>query len=362
MGTLWAERRTRVVSVDRRRRRFRTVIYDENTTDDVVLDPVNQTYLARWGGAAGAVEQGQSRAEVACSSRPTAAPPGQAQRGAEFRADGLGRIGSRSPIAGTACSRVIRDVVYPDDAGEHWYRATTDTRVATRESDFAEVKVDPKNPDIVYTASVVTWKSTDGGKTFAAFRGAPGGDDYHRIWINPKDSRTMIIASDQGAIVTVNGGATWSSWLNQPTAAFYHVAADNAFPYRLCSGQQESGSACVDSRGDDGRILDWNWHPAGIEEYGYAAPDPLDRTSCTAAGVARPAHRTGAAGGAARGARRFGFRSLRTAPLVFSTVDRTSSSLARTWCGRRSTAASAGRRSARSHADRLGRAAERGVY
>ena len=79
-----------------------------------------------------------------------------------------------------------------DDAGEHWYRATTDTRVATRESDFAEVKVDPKNPDIVYTASVVTWKSTDGGKTFNAFRGAPGGDDYHRIWINPIDPRTII--------------------------------------------------------------------------------------------------------------------------------------------------------------------------
>ena len=82
-----------------------------------------------------------------------------------------------------------------DDAGEHWYRATTDMRVATRESDFAEVKVDPKNPDVVYTASVVTWKSTDGGKTFNAFRGAPGGDDYHRIWINPIDPRTMIIAA-----------------------------------------------------------------------------------------------------------------------------------------------------------------------
>lgn len=210
-----------------------------------------------------------------------------------------------------------------DDAGEHWYRATTDTRVATRESDFAEVKVDPKNPDIVYTASVVTWKSTDGGKTFSAFRGAPGGDDYHRIWINPKDPNTMIIASDQGAIVTVNGGLSWSSWLNQPTAAFYHVATDYGFPYKVCSGQQESGSACVDSRSDDGRILDWNWHPVGIEEYGYAAPDPLDPNVVYGGKVTRYDRRTGqvqqVGPHASRGAN--GFRSLRTAPLVFSTVD-----------------------------------------
>ena len=163
-----------------------------------------------------------------------------------------------------------------DDAGQSWHKATDNDLVVTRGDDFAEVKVDPKNPDIVYTASIVAWKSVDGGKTFSALRGAPGGDDYHRIWINPDDTNIMIIGSDQGATITVNGGATWSTWYNQPTAQFYHVSADNAFPYRVCGGQQESGSACVASRSDDGRITFRDWHPVGVEEYGYVAPDPLN--------------------------------------------------------------------------------------
>ncbi len=136
--------------------------------------------------------------------------------------------------------------------------------------------IDPKNPDVVYMASTVTWKSTDGGKTWTGFRGAPGGDDYQNIWINPNDSNTIILTSDQGAIITVNGGETWSSWYNQPTAQMYHVNADNAFPYRLCSGQQESGSACISSRGNDGEITFRDWHPVAAEEYGYVVPDPLD--------------------------------------------------------------------------------------
>ena len=121
--------------------------------------------------------------------------------------------------------------------------------------------LDPKNPDVVYMTSTVTWKSTDGGKTWTGFRGAPGGDDYQNIWINPNDPNTILLVSDQGAIVTVNGGESWSSWYNQPTAQMYHVAADNAFPYRLCSGQQESGSACISSRGNDGEITFRDWHP-----------------------------------------------------------------------------------------------------
>jgi len=131
-------------------------------------------------------------------------------------------------------------------------------------------------------ASIVAWKSTDGGRSFTAFRGAPGGDDYHRIWIDPQRPEVMLLATDQGAIITVNGGATWSSWYNQPTAQFYHVSTDTDFPYRVCGGQQESGSACVRSRGDDGQITFREWHPVGVEEYGYVAPDPLDPTSCTA--------------------------------------------------------------------------------
>src|SRR5207247_1670319 len=120
---------------------------------------------------------------------------------------------------------------------------------------------------------VVTWKSTDGGRTFTAFRGAPGGADYHRLWINPDDPKIILLAGDQGAVVTVNGGATWSSWYNQPTARFYHVSTDHQFPYRVYGGQQESGSAGIVSRGNDGQITFREWRPVGAEEYGYVAPD-----------------------------------------------------------------------------------------
>ena len=163
-----------------------------------------------------------------------------------------------------------------DDAGETWKRMVNDNRYWGRASDFAEVKVDPKNADIVYWANVVTWKSIDGGKTWNAFRGAPGGDDYHRIWINPNNPDIILIASDQGAIITVNGGQTFSCWYNQPTAQFYHVSTDNAFPYNVYSGQQESGSVGIASRGNDGQITFREWHPVGAEEYGYVAADPLD--------------------------------------------------------------------------------------
>jgi len=117
-----------------------------------------------------------------------------------------------------------------DDAGETWKLMNPDERLWGRGNDFAEIKADPKNADIVYTADVVTWKSTDGGASWNAFRGAPGGDDYHRIWINPNDPRIMLIASDQGAIITVNGGETFSSWYNQPTETFAHVSTDQTFP------------------------------------------------------------------------------------------------------------------------------------
>ena len=135
---------------------------------------------------------------------------------------------------------------------------------------------DPKNADIVYSASIVAHKSVDGGKTWQSWRGAPGGDDYQNLWINPNDPNIILLVSDQGAIVTENGGVTWSSWFNQPTAQLYHVVADNSFPYKVCSGQQESGSVCISSRGNDGEITYREWHPVGVIEYGYAAPDPLD--------------------------------------------------------------------------------------
>src|SRR6267142_1579400 len=209
-----------------------------------------------------------------------------------------------------------------DDAGESWSRSTDDDRVAERADDFAEVKVHPKDPDVVFTASVVAWKSTDGGKTFSALRGAPGGDDYHRIWIDPVNPEVMLLAADQGAIVTVNGGSTWSSWYNQPTAQMFHVTADASFPYRLCGGQQESGSACVSSRGGGGEITFREWHPAGFEEYGYGAPAPLDPDVVYGGKVSRYDRRTWQAQDVSPvSSPRPDYRTIRTQPLVFAPRD-----------------------------------------
>ena len=141
---------------------------------------------------------------------------------------------------------------------------------------FGRVTVDPKNPETVYVMNRSVARSTDGGKTFTWFKGAPGGDDYHFMWINPDDDRNMILASDQGTTVSVDGGQNWSSWYNQPTGQFYHVVADNRFPYRLYSGQQDSGTVETKTRGDYGDITFRDWHPVGGDERSYAVPDTGD--------------------------------------------------------------------------------------
>ncbi len=127
---------------------------------------------------------------------------------------------------------------------------------------------------MIYSCSTVFWRTEDGGQSWSAVRGAPGGDDYQKSWVNPNYPNIILLVSDQGGVVSSNRGESWSNWYTQPTAAMYHVTADNSFPYRLCSGQQDSGSACVDSRSMDGEITFHDWHPVGIEEYGEAAPDP----------------------------------------------------------------------------------------
>ena len=165
-----------------------------------------------------------------------------------------------------------------DDGGEHWRVATTDPRPGLRigGGDLSILAVDPQNADVVYSASIVTMKSTDGGSHWISFKGAPGGDDYQGIWISPDDSQHIALVGDQGSLITVNGGKTWSTWYNQPTAQLYHVSVTPTYPYRLCSGQQESGSVCISNRGNDGIVTFREWHPVGVIEYGYVAPDPLD--------------------------------------------------------------------------------------
>ncbi|HEU4413754.1 MAG TPA: glycoside hydrolase [Candidatus Angelobacter sp.] len=211
-----------------------------------------------------------------------------------------------------------------DDAGATWAQITTDARPAGRigGGDLSVPRFNPKDQDMVIVTSTVTWKSTDGGKTWTGFRGAPGGDDYQNLWINPNNPQIIAIVSDQGAIITVNGGETWSSWYNQPTAQMYHVNADNAFPYRVCSGQQESGSACISSRGNDGEITIREWHPVTAEEYGYVVPDPLDPDIVYGGKLTRYDRRTDQAQNVSPKAFRSpDFRMLRTEPIVFSPVD-----------------------------------------
>jgi photosystem II stability/assembly factor-like uncharacterized protein len=214
-----------------------------------------------------------------------------------------------------------------DDGGESWTRATDDARPAERigGGDLPVPKVDPKNPDVVYSTSIVAWRSRDGGKTWIGFRGAPGGDDYQNIWINPNNPNIILLVSDQGAIVSVNDGVTWSSWYNQPTAQLYHAIASNGFPYRVCAGQQESGSVCISSRGNDGAITFRDWHPVGIIEYGYAAPDPLHPEIVYGAGrssVSRFDWRTGQVQDVTPIALRSNkYRTDRTEPVIFSPVD-----------------------------------------
>jgi photosystem II stability/assembly factor-like uncharacterized protein len=239
---------------------------------------------------------------------------------------GLGRIGfaiapSNSNVL-YACvdSGNLSGIYRSNNGGGNWKRVNQERRLLSRGDDFAEVKVHPKNPEIIFVGDTSFYRSNDGGKNFVCIKGSPGGDDYHRAWINPNNPDIILTAADQGAAVTLNGGDTWSSWYNQPTAQMFHCATDNLVPYNVYGGQQESGSAMVSSRGNDGQIAFREWHPAGGDEYCYLAPDPLNPRYVFGARVnrydkitheivnVRPtvAHRT-----------------VRTAPLLFSKADPT---------------------------------------
>ncbi len=221
-------------------------------------------------------------------------------------------------------TKTVSKLYRSDDGGENWTGTTDDPRpgLGIGGGDLPVVRFDPKNPKIVYSASVVCWKSTDGGKTWDGWRGAPGGDDYQNVWINPNNPDVILLGSDQGAIVTVNGGETWSSWYNQPTAQLYHVSADHAFPYRLYSGQQESGSVGIASRGNDGAITFRDWQPVAAEEYGYVVADPLDPDIIYGGKLTRFDRRTGQAQNILPvPLQAADFRTIRTEPVVFSPID-----------------------------------------
>lgn len=313
---------------------FERVLYkDENTGGvDVLLDPSNSNvvYASMWQARQGPWENG-------AFNGPNSGLFKSSDGGTTWRqltaglptwdADRIGRIGIG--IAPSRPSRLFAivearnsGVFRSDDSGETWTRVNSDPRVLARPSDASDVRVHPTNPDIVIVPTIVTWKSTDGGRTFTAIRGAPGGDDYQKVWFNPSNPDIIALTSDQGAVISLNGGESWSSWYNQPTAAFYHVTTDNAFPYRVCSGQQESGSACVQSRGDHGQITFREWSPVGVEEYGYVAPDPLDPDIVYGGKVSKWDRRTGQVQQVGpKFGRDPGYRVVRTMPVLFSPIN-----------------------------------------
>jgi photosystem II stability/assembly factor-like uncharacterized protein len=185
-----------------------------------------------------------------------------------------------------------------DDGGNTWALANADPRLTSRAWYFSRITIDPNNPDVIYIPNIALYRSEDGGNTISIVRGAPGGDDYHELWIEPRNSSSMVLGTDQGTTISLDRGRTWSTWYNQPTAQMYHVITDNRFPYTVYGTQQDSGSAAVLSRTDHGRITPRDWSPSGGSESGYIAFDPDDPDIV---------YLTGPVGSVARFNRRTGF-------------------------------------------------------
>jgi photosystem II stability/assembly factor-like uncharacterized protein len=316
---------------------FAKVLYqDENTgAAELVMDPANPAilYAALWAARVAPWEVRNGESIVIAGSGlyksvdggSTWKPIGKGLPGAPEK---LGRIGLA--IAPSDPSRIYASVeadkgagVYrSNDGGESWGQVNDDRRVGGRGPGAMGIAVAPDNPEIVYVENTSTWKSTDGGKTFVGWKGAPGGDDYQRVWINPGNGQIIALSSDQGVVVSLNGGASWSSWYNQPTAQFYHVTTDNRFPYWVYGAQQESGSAATVSRSDYGEITFRDWRLLGVEEYGTIAVDPLDNNLVYGGRVTRTNLELSEVQDVSpEPVRRGDYRYDRTLPLVFSPTD-----------------------------------------
>ena len=319
---------------------------DENTGgNDVDIDPVNPNVVyatlweerqgpwenAVWAGTGGGIfksTDGGTTWKPLTNGLPPVVQANLAISPADHRRLYAAVAFAEQP--GSSGNRGTTGIFRSDDAGQTWTRITTDTRPSGRigGGDLPVPIPHPKQVDTVIMVATVSWKTTDGGKTWAVYKGAPGGEDYQNGWINPDNPDIVLLAADQGAVVTLNGGETWSSWYNQSTAQLYHVAADNAFPYRVCSGQQESGSACVASRGNYGAISNRDWLPVGVDEYGYVRPRPAEpghRLRRPERDALRPPHRAGlerrpggGRGGGGGAATPGPVRTVRTMPVVFS--------------------------------------------
>jgi photosystem II stability/assembly factor-like uncharacterized protein len=219
-----------------------------------------------------------------------------------------------------------------DDAGANWTHVSGDARITSRNWYFSGITVDPKNADLVYVPNVAVYRSTDGGRNFTVLKGAPGGDDYRILWIDPTETRRMVLGSDQGTNVSLDGGQTWSSWYNQPTAQMYHVVTDNQFPYHVYGAQQDSGTVALPSRTNHHEIDGRDWYTVSQGEAGYLAVDPKNHNIVyagnTAGSLARFDKRTGESQNISPSPGRGGFnpstakyRFPWTPPLVFSAVE-----------------------------------------
>ena len=312
---------------------FEQVLYkDENTgASQVAFDPKDAriVYAALWSARQMPWEAGFSGPGSGLfKSTDGGATWTQLTQGLPTFAQGLGRIGiaiapsdPNRMYALVEAAPAYGGLFRSDDAGSSWQKVNNEMRIYGRGSDFACVAVDPVDADRIYVANTTTYRSTDGGRIFIGIKGAPGGDDYHSIWINPNNPDIIFLGVDQGATLSVNRGKTWSSWYNQPTAQFFHVITDNRFPYWVYGGQQESGSAAVESRSDDGSISFRNFHPVGAEEYGYVAPDPLHPDIVYGGKVTRFNWLTKDVQDVSPQILPGDLRFVRTMPLIFSPVD-----------------------------------------
>ncbi len=317
---------------------FQKVLYkDENTgAADLAFDPTNpQTvYAVLWAARVAPWEIRSGESFVAAGSglyksTDGGSTWGQLTKGFPSSDDGgLGRIGvavapsQPNRMYATVEAKKDAGIYRSDDAGESWQQVNSDHRIGGRGPGAMGIAVAPDNPDVIYVANTTTWKSSDAGKSFVGFKGAPGGDDYQRIWISTENPDIIALTADQGAVISVNRGATWSSWYNQPTAQFYHVTTDNRFPYWVYGAQQESGSAGTMSRSDYGEITFREWHSVGVFEYGYIAVDPLDSNILYGARLTRTNQDLGeVADVTPEPIRRGEYRYDRTLPVVFSPLN-----------------------------------------
>lgn len=317
---------------------FEKVLYkDENTgAADLVMDPSDPQVLfaALWAARVAPWEVRSGEYFVIPGSGLYKSTDGGSTwrpitQGLPTADDGLSRIGIA--IAPSNPKRMYLDVetkkdkagIYrSDDAGESWQLVNSDHRIGGRGPGAMGIAVAPDNPDVLYVANTASWKSANAGKTFVGWKGAPGGDDYQRIWISTENPQIIAMTADQGAAISVNGGATWSSWYNQPTAQFYDVSTDNRFPYWVYGGQQESGSVATKSRSDYGEISFRDWSLPGVFEYGRAVPDPRDANIVFGAKLTRTRQDIGeVADVAPEPIRRGEYRYNRTLPLIFSPLD-----------------------------------------